>query len=267
MATLDINIRQANSDFQAIKTALNIVGAGIEEGTKTSEYAEKVIEVYEAGKKTEHEAKWNAIHDSIEAYGCHNAFSGASWTKETFRPIRNINVYSSYMMFRHSRIAVDLPKLLEELGVQITFQALSAMQYTFYGTQFTRLGVFDFSDCYYSNGCFSDSDKLVTIDKIICNKNTKFTDAFDWLYSLENIIFEGELAKDGLNLQDSTSLSKESILSIINVLSTTTTGLTVTLSLDAVNKAFETSAGANDGEKSPEWNDLVADRNWNISLL
>ena len=50
-------------------------------------------------------------------------------------------------------------------------------------------------------------------------------------------------------------------------LSTTTTGLTVTFSKTAVDKAFETAEGANDGSTSPEWLALVATRpNWGIGL-
>lgn len=236
---------------------------------KLQTIAENVPRVYEAGaeagKKAEYESRWNAIHNSLSNWGCRNAFAGASWTNETFRPTRDIHVDDAYMLFRHSRIEVDLPSLLEELGVQITFQTGIAMQYTFYGTHFTRLGVFDFSDCYYSNGCFSDSDKLVTIDKIICNKNTKFTDAFDWLYALENIRFDGELAKDGLNLKDSTKLSRESLESVVNVFSTTAT-FSATLSKAAVDKAFETAAGANDGSTSPEWLALKATRQ-NVNII
>ena len=228
-------------------------------------FSDAVGDVYEVGKKAEYEARWNAIHNSLSNWGCRNAFAGASWTNETFRPTHDIYVDDAYMLFRHSRIAVDLPALLEELGVQITFVPGTAMQYTFYGTQFTRLGVFDFSDCYYSNGCFSDSLELVTIDKIICNKNTKFSDAFDWLYALENIRFDGELAKDGLNLQDCEKLSKASLESIVNVFSTTAS-FSATLSKAAVDKAFETSAGANDGSTSPEWLELVATRP-NVTIL
>lgn len=63
-------------------------------------------------------------------------------------------------------------------------------------------------------------------------------------------------------------LSKPSITSIINCLSTTTSGLTVTLSKTAVNNAFETSEGVADGSTSQEWLNLVATKtNWTISLV
>lgn len=261
-------------DSAVLDGALSATANAIREKTGSTEriawdeakgFSDVIVDVYEAGKKAEYEARWNAIHDSIENFGCKNAFSGAPWTNDTFRPTRDIHTDSSYMMFRDSRIAGDLPAMLEEWGIQITFEPGIAMQYTFFGTKFTRLGVFDFSDCQHMNGCFSDSLELVTIDKIICNKNTKFTDAFDWLYALENIRFEGELANDGLNLQDCEKLSKASLESIVNVFSTTAS-FSATLSKAAVDKAFETSAGANDGSTSPEWLALKATRP-NVTIL
>lgn len=229
-------------------------------------FTDAVDEVYEAGKTAENDDRWNAIHKSIRDWGAANAFSGAAWTKDTFRPTQSmIDVDSAYMMFRNSRIEVDLPALLNELGVQITFVRGIAMQYTFNGSHFTRLGVLDFSDRGYTNGCFSYSDKLVTIDKIICNRNTKFTDSFDDLSSLENILFEGELATDGLNLRGSKKLSKESITSAFSVFSTTA-AISATFSKVAVDKAFETSAGANDGSTSAEWLALKATRP-NVTIL
>jgi hypothetical protein len=69
---------------------------------------------------------------------------------------------------------------------------------------------------------------------------------FEKAQNLTHCIFQGEIAI-ALDLHWSTLLDKESILSFVNALSTTKSGLTTTLSLTAVNKAFETSEGVNDG--------------------
>ena len=61
-------------------------------------------------------------------------------------------------------------------------------------------------------------------------------------------------------MQWSTKLNKESITSVINRLSSGANGLTVTLSLTAVNNAFE---GGRDGT---EWQTLIATKpNWTIA--
>ena len=214
------------------------------------------------GKQAEYDRFWDAVHNSIEANSCQNVFAGAAWTKDTFRPKYSIlNIANPYMMFRNSRIEVDLPALLEELGIEITFYPGIPMQYTFYGTRFTRLGVLDFRDCQYLTQCCYDNPKLVTIDKVMCNNKTKFDNVFGYCSALENVTFEGELANNGLSFQYSTKLSKASIESVINVLSSTTSGLTVTLSKTAVETAFGSTTAA-------EWTALVATKsNWTISLV
>ena len=119
-----------------------------------------------------------------------------------------------------------------------------------------------------TNGFFSDADKLVTIRKLIVSEATPIaTNFMGWMPLLENLEIEGTIGCS-FGAKYSTKLSKASITSIINALSTTTEGLTVTLSKAAVNKAFETSEGANDGEFSAEWNELEKSReDWTISLV
>ena len=115
---------------------------------------------------------------------------------------------------------------------------------------------------------FGQAQKLKRIPKLIFDGATNIGDMFLNCYDLEELNCEGELAVNGLNLQHSTKLNKASIESVINTLSITTSGLTATLSLTAINREFETSEGANDGEKSAEWLALKNTRsNWTVSLL
>ena len=54
----------------------------------------------------------------------------------------------------------------------------------------------------------------------------------------------------------------------MTVISDNVTGQAVSVKKDAVNIAFETSAGAGDGSTSAEWLALVATKtNWTISLV
>ena len=65
----------------------------------------------------------------------------------------------------------------------------------------------------------------------------------------------------------SVKLNATSIETIVNSLSDSATGQTLTLSLTAVNKAFETSTNANDGSSSAEWTTLANSKsNWTITL-
>jgi hypothetical protein len=116
---------------------------------------------------------------------------------------------------------------------------------------------------------FSECYNLKTIRLLSLTQDTIFAGAFYLCSSLENLTIEGTIGQNGFNLQYSKKLSKASITSIIEHLSTTTSGLTVTFSRDAVNKAFETSEGANDGSTAGEWLSYTATARpkWNFSLV
>lgn len=71
-----------------------------------------------------------------------------------------------------------------------------------------------------------------------------------------------------ITFEHSTKLNATSIETIVNSLSVDATGQSLTLSKAAVNKAFETSEGANDGSTSAEWATLIGTRpNWTINLV
>ena len=149
------------------------------------------------------------------------------------------------------------------------------MDRMFYGAYIAEIGEIDMSkvtsgtNSQYTFAQLSISNsKLVKIDKIISSASTVFhSTTFQNCAALTHVIFEGVIATNGLNLKDSPNLDKDSITSVINCLSTDTTSLSFTLSLNAVNKAFETSEGANDGSTSVDWVALRDSKtNWTISL-
>ena len=84
--------------------------------------------------------------------------------------------------------------------------------------------------------------------------------------SLVNFNYIGVLPVT-ITFEHSVKLNATSIKTIINSLSGSATGQTLTLSLAAVNKAFETSEGANDGSTTSTWNYLAnVKQNWTITL-
>ena len=118
-----------------------------------------------------------------------------------------------------------------------------------------------------ASSLFNGSRNLHTVKKLVVQEGTKYPATFQFCDSLANLPIEGTIGQDGLNLSWS-PLSKASLASVINALSATTTGLTVTLRLAAVNTAFETSTGAADGSTSEEWLALAATKpNWTINLI
>jgi hypothetical protein len=112
---------------------------------------------------------------------------------------------------------------------------------------------------------------LKIIRELVVTENSPFGNTFS--STLEHMIVTGTIGQNGFSLK-APKLSHESIVSIVNALSSTTTNLSITLSLNAVNKAFETSEGANDGSTSAEWLSLIAPKTdttqqyyWIISLI
>ena len=120
----------------------------------------------------------------------------------------------------------------------------------------------------FISSVFINSQNLKTIRELHLVEGLTYTIALNNLKALETLNVTGVIGGEGFNVQWSTLLSKVSIKSIINALSTNTTGLTVTLSKIAVNNAFETSEGAADGSTSIEWTTLIGTKqNWTISLV
>jgi hypothetical protein len=75
--------------------------------------------------------------------------------------------------------------------------------------------------------------------------------------SLRDLTFTGTINVSGINLYWCKLLTKDSIVSLVNALSSTATGQSVTVSQTAVNNAFTTD----------EWNALKATKsNWTIEL-
>ena len=141
---------------------------------------------------------------------------------------------------------------------------------------FTRIGVIDCSNVTASNGMYGifatwAEPVLEQIDGIIVSDTTPFNNCFYRQSKLKEIRFDtskGYISQNGVDFQWSTLLSKASITSIINALSDTTSGLSITLSKTAVNNEFETSKGASNGSTSQEWAALIATKsNWGISLI
>lgn len=224
--------------------------------------------VYEAGRQAEYEEFWNEYLQNGERTDFGYAFAGKGWSDNNFKPNRNMVVSVSNYMFHSTRIK-NLKAHLEKLGITMDFSKCTNFTYAFAWAAITDIGVVDIRSLtsnlqYFVYG----NTNLVNFEKLIVSENNKFSDtAFYNASNLEEIRFEGVIGQNGLNMQWSKKLSHDSLVSIIEHLSTDTSGLTVTLSKVAVNKAFETSEGANDGTISAEFTTLIGTRsNWTIGL-
>lgn len=130
----------------------------------------------------------------------------------------------------------------------------TALRSAFYMTSITEAPVMDTSNCTDFHRTFSGCEHLTIIPLINLSSATITTYLFYDCTSLTSITFEGTLNSD-LDIHFS-PLNKESILSLLNAISTDSTK-TYILAKSAVDKAFETSEGAKDGSTSEEWLNLT----------
>ena len=123
------------------------------------------------------------------------------------------------------------------------------------------------NDTNFSN-MFNGCSGLTTIPQLDTSKGTGFGGMFYGCSALTNLTIAGSINTSGMNLKSATKLSKASITSVVNALSASASGKSITFSKTAIDSAFETSSGAADGSTSDEWLNLIATKsNWTISLI
>lgn len=218
---------------------------------KLTTIAENVQRVYDAGfengvEKGKEEAAgenadfydqfWDVYQDNGTRTDYQNAFSYGGWRNAAFKPkypLTNItNALSMFARCRLTRITVPL----------------------------------DLSKCTNCSFMFNNAMSLQKITSItFSSSSVNGSNMFASCGSLVDITVNGVIPFD--IVFGGCPLSKDSILSVFNALSTDATGKTCTFKKSAVNSAFETSEGANDGSTSDEWTALVATKtNWTIAL-
>lgn len=235
---------------------------------KLQTIAENEQRVYEAGKaqgetigrKSQYDEFWDGFMDKGNRTQLQYAF--AFWSDDIFYPKYDLIVTNGVGVFSTCKI-VNLKQRLIDCGVVLDTSGTTNFSQMFaYSTNLTYAPEIDARSATTMSNLYTNNQRMVEVEKIILSDsgNTTFADAFRQCYALESITIEGVIG-NGINLQWSTKLSKASITSIINALSTTTSGLTATFSKTAVETAFGSTT-------SQEWLDLIATKsNWNISLV
>lgn len=233
---------------------------------------EKIPEIYEKGiedgKQTENETFWETYQESGNRTIYENAFG--NWIERQFYPLYSIKPRTAYMMFKsfgaRDDIIINLVERLGYLGIDLDFSECADLQYCFQQAYFSHVGIIDARSCSDLRNTFNSS-QIRTIEKLVVYEKLKYTTAFYLCLYLKDILsIEGAIGND-INFKDS-PLSKGSIVNVINALSDTVKGNMLTLSLKAVNDAFETVEGMADGSSSNEWAELIENKtNWTIALV
>ena len=223
---------------------------------KPEEMPAGVVEVYESGKQSEYDTFWDAFQNNGNRTNYQYAFQSPGWNANNLKPKYDMHPKNADYMFTNFPTNVDFVEQLN--GVVLDFSQATAMRNLFSGAYITRIGVVDTRSCTTLNNLFGYCSNLRAIDKLILKEDgsQSFTNLFISPTNVTNITIEGVIGKNGFNIGACIYLSKDSVTSIVNALSTTTTGLTVTISASAKAKFTD-----------EEWAALIATKpNWTIAL-
>lgn len=248
-----------NAKMTAIADEIRAKTGGAEPLT-LDDIAENVPKVYESGQENI-KAQVEPINAELEKCLAGEAVEGKTWYDKFWDEIQGngnptnyeyrffnfplllykpkydficggVSVYSANSIFRSSEI-VDIVK-----NIDVTRLYSPGLMYTFY-----------------------DAKNLVNARTIKVHSSLEYLNPFGGCFSLKEVRFDGTIGKNGLDFKDCANLSKASIESAINSLSSSTSVLIVTFSKTAVQNAF----GSVD---SAEWTALIATKsNWTISLV
>lgn len=268
MDTIQNNVNEAIASLNAIRDKIVEKGVDVAEGTKPRLYANKVDDVFEAGKKAERDMFWDTFQDYGNRINYQFAFSYKSFNSSNFYPKYDINIVKdgASVFYNMEGEPFSFSQRLIDCGVKLdTSKAVTTARMFTGCLAITELPIIDLTGITNRHlstritDMFRRCTNLVTIEKIIVEEDIIFDNCFMYDTALENITIEGTIGQNGFDVQWSTKLSADSLKSIINALSTTTTGLTITLPTTA-QANYEAVYG------SGSWATLTATRsNWTIA--
>lgn len=232
---------------------------------KLTSVAENQQKVYDAGKQAEYDRFWDKFQQNGNRTDYAFAFAGAGWNSETLKPKYPVTPTYCFEMFRSCR-KIDITNV----GVDFDFSKSTSFSNFAHSSAILHFGVVDTTSATGLSYTFYNCSWLTTIDKLILKSDGSQTMGGNYTFyncdSLKNIVIEGVI---GSNISFRWSpLTKASIESVMAALSDTASGCSVAFSKAAVNTAFETAEGLEDGSASDAWQALVATKdNWTVSLV
>ena len=251
--------------------------AGYNRGVADGEAKGGYAEGFDAGKQAEYDAFWDKFQANGKRTRYRACFGGEIWNNGLLNPKYDMYVNDAIYMFYFNTMGGDLVEYFKNIGKVLSFEGAGDknLNSVFQYSNFTRVGKMHSSGAsWYST--FADCAYLVTIDEVGNydeNGNVQLTTStFSNCPALENITIRGKIS-GSTDFKSSTKLSRASIENIINHLSNTASGKTLTLSQTAVDREFKGVSGADfttvvEGSVSAEWLGLVSTKpNWTITLV
>lgn len=240
---------------------------------KLTKVAENVPKVYEAGQEVGKQTAYDEFWDEFQQKGARAdyvaGFGGSGWNNKTFKPKYDITPVYADNLFQNARIT-NLKQALIDCGVKLDMSNVYQSQNFLRSSQITVLPEIDTTSMKNITGLFTYASNLTTITKLILKDDGSqvASNTFTGATKLATMIVDGTIGQN-FDLSPCAKLSKESITSVINALSDTTTSMKLTLSKTAVNTAF--GINVDDVTTYPEGTEYYNLRhskdNWTISYV
>lgn len=179
------------------------------------------------GRQNQYNEFWNGYSQNGTRYNWNNAFFGYGWNDNTYNPPWDFNnVKYCNSMFSQSSIT----------NIKVTV---------------------DLTNSTSASSMFLSSTGLKTIPLLIVHKDLTFSNTFKGCANLENLTIQGVIGKNGFDVQDSTKLTKESLLSVLDALEDKTT--------DTSGTVWKVTLGAtNTAKLSADELKIASDKGWSV---
>jgi hypothetical protein len=217
-------------------------GCGAQDSVGMIRYIdEKLPKVYDAGKQDEQKRFWDAFMDSVNGnpYSAKYVFAGPGWTDDTFNPNKDCRPFNVDGFFFQCHIN-DLKGILERNGVTFDFSRVTGTANSFaYYSKITKFPTINFSSLSRLASSFAGlTGENVSLPLILSDSgNQTFTSTFNNSTGLTNLTIVSGVIGNDFDVHWS-PLTKASIESIVNHLSDTASGKTLTLNKTVVNTVF-----------------------------
>lgn len=196
------------------------------------------------GIQTAYDDFWDRYQQNGKRTGYLCAFCESGWNTETFKPKYDIKPTTAYMMFRNfNRVTgstpIDMVELCEKQGIVFDTSKITTGTYIFQNANISRLGTISLISMSAFENIFLQCSNLITIEELdfgTTGKQIWYT-VFNGCKKLANINSAKGVIGQSANLSEC-PLTAQSIKNIVNALSSTTSGKTITLNKTAVNTAF-----------------------------
>lgn len=272
LTTIAQNEQEINNLGKRINQIMFDKDASLNETANNMEQLNNTMESILYGDNGTEGDLYNLFWDTYQLRGGRTGYTYAfanPWTDELFFPKYDIICTGhNASVFAYSKIT-RLASKLKELGLTFDTSKVTTFLQWFQGSNIKDIPVLDCSNATSLSYTFGTSSKVETIEKLILSdKITTVANAFEGCSKLTHVIFDGIIAITGLNLKWSTKLDTESIVSLIETLSPTTSGMSVTLSQTAVNNMVFPITSEKTNTTYNNWNELTGTKtNWTITLV